>query len=340
MKAKTGEVHILEKRYQVFISSTFVDLEDERKEVMEAIINLNCFPAGMEMFPASDTEQFDYIKRIIDESDYYVIVVAGKYGSVAEDGISYTEKEFDYAKEKKIPILAFVKKDIETIPGNKIETDHDKKTRLDAFREKVLDGRVAKFWDTPDELKYKIHNSLSNEFKIHPRPGWIRGNQENNEELLVQINKLRLENNELEEKITKGIEVTKKNGNNKENDKDNDTLVKLNKNFLIYYSSESTKAGMPLKIMQVSLFEIIKKIGPKLLDEIDFGQFEIYINTLIIEPEYLKNSGYKNSCFIAAGSIEEIKVKFLALNILQMGEYSEIMFSAYGKKIYFDSIVF
>ena len=55
----------MDKRYQVFISSTFADLEKERKGIMEAIIGLDCFPAGMEMFPATDTEQFEYIKTII-----------------------------------------------------------------------------------------------------------------------------------------------------------------------------------------------------------------------------------------------------------------------------------
>ena len=60
----------------------------------------------MEMFPAADSEQFEYIKTILNESDYYVLVVAGRYGSIAEDGDSYTEKEFNYAVEQGIPILA------------------------------------------------------------------------------------------------------------------------------------------------------------------------------------------------------------------------------------------
>lgn len=89
---------------------------------MEAIIELNCFSAGMEMFPATDTEQFEYIKSIIDDSDYYVVVIAGKYGSISEDGISYTEKEFDYAITKGIPVLTFVKREIESLPANKIES--------------------------------------------------------------------------------------------------------------------------------------------------------------------------------------------------------------------------
>ena len=51
----------------------------------------------MELFPATDDEQFEFIKRIIDDCDYYVVIVAGKYGSMTAEGISFTEKEFDYA---------------------------------------------------------------------------------------------------------------------------------------------------------------------------------------------------------------------------------------------------
>ncbi|MEY8428809.1 DUF4062 domain-containing protein [Lachnospiraceae bacterium 46-15] len=167
----------MEKRYQVFISSTFADLEMERKDIMEAIMELNCFPAGMEMFPATDTEQFEYIKSIIDESDYYVVVIAGRYGSVAEDGISYTEKEFDYAVSKGIPVLAFVKKDIESLPMCRVEQESTKRKKLDRFRKKALNGRVARFWNNSDELKYVIHSSLSKEFKTHPKTGWIKANE-------------------------------------------------------------------------------------------------------------------------------------------------------------------
>ena len=191
----------MEKRYQVFISSTFADLQDERKAIMEAIMDLNCFPAGMEMFPANDSEQFEYIKTIIDESDYYVLVLAGRYGSVAEDGKSYTEKEFDYAKEKGIPVLVFAKKDLENIPICKTDNDSEKKKKLEEFRSKAMKNRVATFWEDSKELKYVVHSSLAKSFKTHPRIGWVKGNIYNNEELLRQINDLRVQNHSLKEQM-------------------------------------------------------------------------------------------------------------------------------------------
>ncbi|WP_342546655.1 DUF4062 domain-containing protein [Paenibacillus sp. FSL P2-0089] len=55
----------MNKQYQIFISSTYVDLKEERKAIIEAILNSKHIPAGMESFSASNDEQFKYIKKII-----------------------------------------------------------------------------------------------------------------------------------------------------------------------------------------------------------------------------------------------------------------------------------
>jgi hypothetical protein len=83
----------MNKRYQVFISSTYADLKEERSKVIQTIMELDCIPAGMEIFPAIDEEQFNFIKKIIDDCDYYLLIIGGRYGSISEDGLSYTEKE-------------------------------------------------------------------------------------------------------------------------------------------------------------------------------------------------------------------------------------------------------
>jgi hypothetical protein len=110
----------MDKRYQVFVSSTFVDLKEERQAVMQALLSLDHFPAGMDLFPASDEDQLALIKGVIDDSDYYVLVVGGRYGSVSATGISYTEAEFDYAFAANKPILAFIHEDPNVIPAGKL----------------------------------------------------------------------------------------------------------------------------------------------------------------------------------------------------------------------------
>ena len=132
-----------EVRYQVFVSSTFTDLKEEREKVLQAILQRKAFPAGMELFPAADEEQFEFIKREIASSDYYVVIIAGRYGSVDNDGVSFTEKEYDYAKERGKPILAFLHRDIGKLIGDKLESTDEAKENLRAFRAKASVVRQA-----------------------------------------------------------------------------------------------------------------------------------------------------------------------------------------------------
>lgn len=86
--------------YKVFVSSTFEDLREERAEVPKALLKLNCLPVGMELFPTVDDETWDFMKEQINDTGYDVVLVAGRYGSRASHGISFTEKEYDYARER------------------------------------------------------------------------------------------------------------------------------------------------------------------------------------------------------------------------------------------------
>ena len=45
----------MEKKYQIFISSTYEDLKEERDKVQRAILSMYQFPVGMEMFSADDS---------------------------------------------------------------------------------------------------------------------------------------------------------------------------------------------------------------------------------------------------------------------------------------------
>ena len=167
----------LEKRYQVFLSSTYEDLKDERREATKAILELKCFPASMELFPATSYDQWKYIKQVIDESDYFLLIVAGRYGSVVQDeGISYTEKEYDYAVSSGKPAIVFLHHDIETLPGAKLEKNDKAKKKLEQFRSRLQGkGRLVRFYSNPAELAKGIYISLDSEFKFSPATGWVRG---------------------------------------------------------------------------------------------------------------------------------------------------------------------
>ena len=183
----------MERRYQVFVSSTFTDLEDARREVSTALLKTNCFPAGMELFPAADEEQFEFICQIIRESDYYIVISAGKYGSThPETGISYTEMEYDYALEIKKPIIRLLHRDpFNYLPGKNIEETDEKRNKLLLFREKLQKSRLVNFWNDPGELGQQVILGLIDSIKRCPTPGWVRGENALTVEVLKELDKLR-----------------------------------------------------------------------------------------------------------------------------------------------------
>ena len=187
----------MDKRYQVFISSTYTDLEDERKKVYQAIMEMDCIPAGMELFPAMDEDQFEFIKKIVDDSDYYILIVGGRYGTSTSDGLSYTEKEYDYAVAKGIKVIALVHGEPQAIPQGRSEATDEGKSKLEKFRQKVSTGRLVRFWTKTDEIPGLVLASLQRTIKTYPAVGWVRANQAGSAELLAQINELRLENERL-----------------------------------------------------------------------------------------------------------------------------------------------
>lgn len=168
---------MLSPKYQIFISSTFTDLKGPRAKVRDAILSMYNFPVGMEMFGAADEEQWQIIKETIDSSDYYVLIVGQRYGTVINTGefagISYTEREFRYALKKKIPVLAFIVDEDVLVKPADMEKENPEK--LKAFKEFVRDGRLVDTWKNEDELARKVMDSIYKQIARTRRPGWIRG---------------------------------------------------------------------------------------------------------------------------------------------------------------------
>jgi len=200
----------MNKMYQVFISSTYSDLKEERQLISEYLAKANHIPAGMELFPATDQQQLEFIKTVIDRCDYYVVVIGGRYGSLADDNLSYTEKEFEYALEKGIPVLAFLHKNPDTIPVGKTDRDDAKALRLQQFCMRLSTGRVVYHWHDAHELAGNIVIALGQQITLKPGLGWIRGDQAIDPRLLQELALLRSENARLKERLAdiEGSELT------------------------------------------------------------------------------------------------------------------------------------
>ena len=167
-------------KYQVFVSSTYEDLIEERKEATQALLECGCIPTGMELFPASNKKQWEIIKRVIDDCDYYLLIIGGRYGSLGVDDtgkkVGYTEMEFDYALSTGKPIIAFIHSMPEKLPYEKNEKTKLGIQRLNKFRNKVKTNRMIQYWTNKDNLKAAIHNSIPSLIKDNPSGGWTKQN--------------------------------------------------------------------------------------------------------------------------------------------------------------------
>lgn len=291
----------MEKRYQVFISSTFSDLKEERKAVIESLLNAKYIPAGMEMFSASNDEQFKYIKKIIDNCDYYILILGARYGSInPNSGISYTEQEYEYAVSKNIPVLAFLHNDPFNLPVDRREDD--KRDRIEAFREKVSSNRMCRMWGSTNDLVASVLISLTEEISENPQLGWMRGSSFDAIELLEQLNILRIEKEKLQakvEKLSKELEMGRAKIDNLANG--SDTYEVTGKRYNSYdkrYSSMS---------VELTWDQIFSAIGPHLVSSINYTQFKSSLKSAI-------NSAYSKSFSDLNGDcVQTIKIQLSAL---------------------------
>ena len=178
-----------------------MDLKDERLKITQTLMEMDCIPAGMELFPAADEEQWEFIKKVIDDCDYYLLLIGGRYGSVTSEGISYTEKEYDYAVSIGLKVIVLVHGNPSDLPFDKTESDPVLNEKLEHFRKKVSENRLVKFWEKSEDLPGIVALSLQKTIKSYPAQGWVRASKNSNQELLEEINELRKLNNELKSKL-------------------------------------------------------------------------------------------------------------------------------------------
>lgn len=210
----------MKKKYQVFVSSTYSDLIIERQSSVQAILRAGHIPAGMELFSAGNKSQLDTIKKWIEESDIYMLILGGRYGTIEPDSnLSYTEVEYKYALELGKPLFALIIDD--SMMNDKVQREGmnvlelENQDKFKAFKNFVL-SKVCRFCNNDSEIKLAILESIidiQNQFELI---GWVRSNEiPNNSALLNEIEILRAEKDELDTKV-KGLESLTKIANKSE----------------------------------------------------------------------------------------------------------------------------
>jgi hypothetical protein len=259
----------VERRYQVFVSSTFLDLKDERAAVVSALLQMDAFPAGMELFPAADDDAWTLIARVIEASDYYVLVIGGKYGSVDPDlEISYTEREYDLAVSLKRPVMAFLHGDPDSIEFGRSEKDEATRQKLNAFRAKVEKKKHVKFWTGPEDLAGKVALSYANFRQTYPAVGWVRGDVQTSAEALGELNELRKQLEATEERL-ESVQTGPPPGTDNLSQGGDQVEFAISAETTIRTGGErfgGTELTVPVEAV-VTWDDILSAVGPMLLDE-------------------------------------------------------------------------
>ena len=194
------------KKLQVFVSSTYTDLKEQRQAAVEAILTAGHIPAGMELFAAGDKSQMEVIKRWIDDSDVFLLILGGRYGSIDDEtGKSYIQLEYEYAQEKSKPFFAVVisekhlEERVKHCGFDVIERENPH--LLIEFRKQVL-TKLVRFWEDERDIKLAVMTTLSEFIRREDLVGWIPGNQDvDTGALAEEIARLGKENATLREQL-------------------------------------------------------------------------------------------------------------------------------------------
>lgn len=309
----------MDKRYQVFISSTYADLQEERQEVMQALLELDCIPAGMELFPAASEDQWTLIKKVIDDCDYYMVIVAGRYGSIGPEGLSYTEMEYRYALETSKPIIGFVHRNPGDLAASRCEATDDGKLKLAALRD-LVQRKMCRFWDNPADLGSQVSRSLVKLIKTSPGIGWVRGDLVPDESAVEEMLGLRRRIEELQQELAAasahGPEGTRGLAQGED-------TYEINYNFVASTTEYAHNGTGYLSSIKAEWDDIFSAVSPLMINEATENDLGKALNKLISDlahSDLKKSKGFKDLVLmnfrIDSDDFQTIKIQLRALGLI------------------------
>jgi hypothetical protein len=316
----------IEKREQVFVSSTYLDLVEERQAVIQTLLEADCIPAGMELFPASDDDRWTLIRRVIDDYDYYIVVVGGRYGSVdAAVGLSFTEMEFDYAASRGKPIMGFLHGDPDSIELAKSELDADARGKLNAFRQKV-EQRMVKYWTSAEGLGGQVAKSLIQIRKTHPAEGWIRARNALTPEIEKELAELRAQVAEITAAEARASLPPDAVGLAQGDD---EYVLRYE---LRYWGKEEQDKVQYLRVttlvdgdVSVTWNAIFSRLGPLMMDEATESQLDSALDALVVDLfneqiPFPRNYWKGKSLTADENVLQDVKVQLFSLGLITQSD--------------------
>ena len=164
----------------VFISSTYKDLKDHRREVWETLEHFDVSVRGMERFGARTQGALETCLAEVEQSDVYVGIIAYRLGSIdPKTEKPFTLLEYERASELKKEILIYVADDeAASFPRALMDEDTQTRERLQAFKDMLRERHTVATFSTPEDLAAK----LAVDFEKHFSPKRLEENQARGDE--------------------------------------------------------------------------------------------------------------------------------------------------------------
>lgn len=163
---------MLDKRYQVFISTSGSEMQPERIILSQTLVGMEFFSWGLEQRNPLSTA---FARRQIDDCDYVVILLGSQYGEQSVSGVGYMHLEYIYAVTKQKPIIVFMHDD----PASREPSLHDAKAELrekfNDFR-KLLQNEVDQVFTYRSlrDLEMAVRLNMPQMLERYPVTGWVR----------------------------------------------------------------------------------------------------------------------------------------------------------------------
>ncbi|MFV5523291.1 DUF4062 domain-containing protein [Acinetobacter variabilis] len=185
---------MLDKRYQVFISTSGAEMQPERIILSQTLVGMGFFSWGLEQRTPLNTA---FARRQIDDCDYVVILLGSQYGEQSVSGVGYMHLEYIYAVTKQKPIIVFMHED----PASRDPSLHDTKPELQEkfkeFRQLLQQEADQVFcYRTLRDLEMAVRLNMPQMLERYPVSGWVR--PQNTQALHDEIDQLKAKVAQLE----------------------------------------------------------------------------------------------------------------------------------------------
>jgi hypothetical protein len=195
----------MEQKYHVFISSTLDDLKAERQAAARVVFELGHIPFSMDMFDMNDRDERRLIKKYISSSDYFLSIVAHKYG-LLEDAVSRIEIEYNQALKAGVPVIALLIGETARWKAARKEEDEALVQALEELKGK-LQSHPHRFWTNVQDLRQKTQDLLIQETNLRPRRGWSPADALVSPVLANELARLIGENKGLKRRVLEGTDT-------------------------------------------------------------------------------------------------------------------------------------